>query len=205
MFKKRIAKSSIYIMVFMILVISILLFGQMIDEIIGTIGLIASVLIVVYQLSCENDITMGSFILELNNSFTGNERIQVVYNKLKVYADLTEEDKSHLITEEDRPNLDEYLVFFETISVLQKRGVIDMAILDEMFGYRFFIAMNNPLVQEIEILKTGLEPYEALIELYVHWRKYKMKKGGVESIPGELDASFQKVLDDLVISPITSA
>lgn len=32
-----------------------------------------------------------------------------------------------------------------------------MKVLDEMFGYRFFIAMNNPLVQEIELVKTGFE------------------------------------------------
>lgn len=191
---KRLTKGYTYIMIFIILLISILLFGNHINEFVGTIGLVASVMIVVYQLSCENDITMGSFILELNNSFTGNARIQAVYNKLKVFEDLDENKQQGWITEDDRANLDEYLVFFETISVLRKKGVIEMDILDDMFGYRFFIAMNNPLVQKIELQATGFEHYEALVELYEDWRKYRLKRGGSDSMPGEIRSSFSALL-----------
>lgn len=197
MFNRRISKSYMFIMVFLIIMFSILVFDNLINEVIGTIGLIASVLIVIYQLSCDNDITMGTFILELNNSFIGNERILAIYHRLKSFEDMTDEEKEHCITEEDRPNLDEYLVFFETISVLRKKGIIEMSTLDEMFGYRFFIAMNNPLVQKIELEATGFENYVALIELYKEWRQYRIRKYGKDAIPGEKSSSFYLLIENV--------
>jgi hypothetical protein len=191
----KLAKGHRYIMIFIIIALSILIFKQFINEVIGSIGLVASVMIVIYQLSCENDVTLGSFILELNNSFVDNERIQVIYNKLKVYQNLPLSEQAGWITEKDRPYIDEYFVFFETISVLHKKRVVEMKVLDEMFGYRFFIAMNNPLVQEIELAKTGFEHYGALIQLYDEWRAYRIKKGSMESIPGEIEHSFMVLLE----------
>ena len=188
MFIKRANKGFRFILIFFIITLSILLFGEYINEYLGTIGLVASVLIVIYQLNRENDVTLGSFILELNAGFNDNGRIQEVYTKLKLYEG-TKSDQ-YLIKEDDRAKLDEYLVFFETISVLNKRGVVSMDILDEMFGYRFFIAMNNSYVQEVEIFPTGLDNYEALIELYKEWRKYRLKKGGKSTIPLEAESSL---------------
>lgn len=79
-------------------------------------------MIVIYQLSCENDVTLGSFILELNNSFVDNERIQVFYNKVKVYQSLPLFEQAGWITEKDRPYLDEYFVFLKPYRFFTKRG-----------------------------------------------------------------------------------
>lgn len=191
----KLSKGHHYIMIFIMIAVSILIFKQYINEVVGSIGLVASVMIVIYQLSCENDVTLGSFILELNNTFVDNERIQLIYNKLKAYQNLPASEREGWITEEDRPYLDEYFVFFETISVLHKKRVVEMQVLDEMFGYRFFIAMNNPYVQEIELARTGFEHYEALIQLYKEWREFRIKKGGADCIPGETQHSFMALLE----------
>lgn len=191
MLNRKSGKGLRFILVFVIITISILLFGDHINQYLGTVGLVASVLIVIYQLSSENDVTLGSFILELNAGFTGNERIQTVYTKLKLYEGTKNE--AYIIQEEDRANLDEYLVFFETVSVLNKKGVISLNTLDEMFGYRFFIAMNNAFVQDVEIFPTGLDNYEALIELYKEWYKYRQKKGGLKSMPLSESSLMQRL------------
>lgn len=191
MLTRKSGKGLRFILIFVIITISVLLFGDHINQYLGTIGLVASVLIVIYQLSSENDVTLGSFILELNAGFTGNERIQRAYTKLKLYEGTM--DEAYRILEEDRADLDEYLVFFETISVLNKKGVISLKTLDEMFGFRFFIAMNNPYVQEVEIFPTGLKNYEALIELYKEWYKFRVKKGGMDNLPLSETALMKRI------------
>src|SRR5699024_6508595 len=96
-----------------------------------------------FQMKRAKDMEEGSFIVGINDSFLSSDGIRAVYRKLVSHES---------ITEEDRVNVVEYLTFFETVYILYKRNLIDIAVLDDLFSYRFFIAVNNPDIQRLELI-----------------------------------------------------
>ena len=69
-----------------------------------------------------------------------------------------------------------YLVHLEGVAALVNNGVLRISAINDLMAYRFFIAVNNPVVQELE-LKPFKEYYKGIYRLYPEWTK-KM-----ESVP----------------------
>jgi len=75
------------------------------------------------------------------------------------------------LSNEEEVEIKEYLAFYESIYTLQKRNLVtsflDIEDLDELFGYRFFITMHNPITKNI--IADNPEAWDNLKALYWDW------------------------------------
>ena len=67
-----------------------------------------------------------------------------------------------------------YLVYWEAFAPLILSEQVKLEAIDDAFGYRYFIAMNNPVVQKYELLEEA-EYYCGCIRLYEKWYWYRKK------------------------------
>lgn len=63
-----------------------------------------------------------------------------------------------------------YLVHLEGVAALVNNGVLRISAINDLMAYRFFIAVNNPVVQELE-LKPFKAYYKGIYKLYPEWAK----------------------------------
>ena len=80
--------------------------------------------------------------------------LEKFYNKYRD-SKLTDEDftvfrSKYDIKSKERQNLVNYLVHLEGIAALVKNKVLHIETIDDLMSYRYFIAMNNLVVQELE-------------------------------------------------------
>lgn len=66
----------------------------------------------------------------------------------------------------------EYLGFFERIKLLLDNKVIDMPRMNIIFGYIFFVLINNPHVQK-HILYPDGHAFTAVFALHKQWSEYR--------------------------------
>ena len=59
---------------------------------------------------------------------------------------------------------------------LIERDIIDFYIIDNILSYRFFVFVNNPQVQEKELLPY-YQNYRGTIYLYNRWYKFEENRG----------------------------
>ena len=78
-------------------------------------------------------------------------------------------------TSEDCQTLIDYLVYLESLAVMVENGVIRIQDVDDLFSYRFFLAVNNPVVQEHELLPFS-DFYRGTYRLCKRWRKNHLRK-----------------------------
>ena len=78
-----------------------------------------------------------------------------------------------------------YLAFFEPLYLILASETLDISLVDEMFRYRFFAAVNNPTVQNSELLPQW-NSYTNISSLYDLWFEYlrslNEKEGGCVSM-----------------------
>jgi len=72
-----------------------------------------------------------------------------------------------------RQHLINYLVYLEGLAAVIYNGSMDLSTIDSLFGYRFFIAVNNDLVQEQELVPYAIH-YQGIYWLYDTWVKYRV-------------------------------
>ena len=76
----------------------------------------------------------------------------------------------------DNIYISNYLTFFEIFQLLIDRGTLSIEMLNDLFGYRFFIAVHNPYVKKKKLVKSP----ENFVNLYLlerEWMQYRKKKG----------------------------
>lgn len=61
-----------------------------------------------------------------------------------------------------------YLVYLEGIAALVKEWVLHIKVITNLMAYRYFIAVNNPLVQEEELLPYR-NYYQGIFFIYKRW------------------------------------
>ena len=69
-----------------------------------------------------------------------------------------------------------YLTFFETMYLLLQERVIEIETLDDLFAYRFFIAVHNETIQKEKIIKTPYN-FRNIFLLEKEWMEYRKRKG----------------------------
>ena len=69
-----------------------------------------------------------------------------------------------------RQNLVNYLVHLEGIATLVNNGVLRLDAINDLMAYRYFIAVNNPVVQQLE-LDPYEEYYHGLVGINTEWSK----------------------------------
>ena len=69
-----------------------------------------------------------------------------------------------------------YLVYLEALAALVDRQVIHLNVIDDLFSYRFFLAVNNPVVQQDELFPYS-DFYQGIFKLSKKWTENHLKKG----------------------------
>lgn len=121
----------------------------------------------------------AQFIMDLNGQFIGDENMSNVewdlekfFNKYR-NEELTEEyikefEEKYALEKIERQHLVNYLVHLEGIAALVKSKVLRIKTIDDLMSYRYFIAMNNPVVQKLELLEYP-DFYKGCVDIYDSW------------------------------------
>lgn len=129
----------------------------------------------------------AQFIMELNEQFISNEKLCDVEWDLERYFEryrrktLTKEycdefRQKYDASKKNRQNLVNYLVHLEGVAALVDQGVIHLETISNLMSYRYFIAVNNPIVQEFELLEYP-DYYRGCFSIYQKWVKALEKSG----------------------------
>ena len=121
----------------------------------------------------------AQFIMELNEQFLSDSNLSDVEWELEKYFiryrknELTKEyeeefEKKFALEKRERQHLVNYLVHLEGIAALVNNGVIHLDAIDDLMSYRYFVAVNNPIVQKLELLEYP-EYYKGCIRIYDAW------------------------------------
>lgn len=130
----------------------------------------------------NSKVNEAQFVMELNNQFITDEKMVMVEHILEQYYALVKKNpsKEQLKAEEEkirnhfdiekpeRQDLVNYLVHLEGMATLVNTGVLRIKTISDLMAYRFFIAVNNPVVQELE-LNEYREYYKGIEQLYDRW------------------------------------
>jgi len=129
----------------------------------------------------------AQFIMELNEQFLSDSNLSEVEWELEKYynrsrkntltKEYEEEFEKHFDSEKrERQHLVNYLVHLEGIAALVNNGVIHLDAIDDLMSYRYFVAVNNPIVQKIELLEYP-EYYKGCIGIYDAWVEELLRQG----------------------------
>ena len=160
-----------------------------IAEIFATI--IAIITLVAFWLEYNDNkiLNESQFIISLNDQFVSDERMYTIEWELEKFfykykkRELTKEymdsfRKQFDIENERRQYLVNYLVHMESLAALVNNGTLKIDKIANLMSYRYFIVMNNPVVQEIE-LKQYSDYYTGCFNIYENWVKV-LEKNGME-------------------------
>ena len=134
------------------------------------------------QLKKDSDIKEAEFLMQYNFSFLTTDKFVKMERRLE--DDMTLRAPL-VLTADDRQDLVDYLVYLESLAPLILNKQVRLDVIDDLFGYRYFIAVNNPIVQKLELC-PGAEYYRGCFRVYQLWSKYRRRHGIV--IPREEDA-----------------
>ena len=130
------------------------------------------------ELQNSQVVTCCDMLIDQNNYFHDNDHL------MKVYSILEESPASgyneNLWKDVQPTDIACYCTFFENLYLLYRNKIARIEDLDDLFGYRFFVFVNNPFVQEHHILPTS-SSYNEIFRLYAAWSKFRRQKG--TSIP----------------------
>ena len=144
-------------------------------------GLLVSLIIAVRQLNDSKEISRASFVVELNKTFTESTGNVDLYTALQDCVDSNCENMSKCNGGKecklDFPKIvvSNYLTFFETIYLLEKSGALNYEMIDDLFAYRFFLAVHSKFVQQAK-LASQPENFKNIFCLEHEWMQYRAKK-----------------------------
>jgi len=191
----------IIIIIFMVIFITSLISSnnvltnkyETVKDLIGSITAIIGVIAIWYQMKRDKDLTEAEFINNLNNTFTTNPDIKYIFAKLQNNRG----SKADPFIDEDMIKVVDYLTFFETISNLIQRHVLNFEMINDLFSYRFFIIIHNIHIQDREIIPDNsyYGNLYTLHKLWVHYRKKNNLDIPYESISlDKRDPDYSKYL-----------
>lgn len=173
----------------MVLLVALYLMGQQYWDAGFFTNTVATILAIVaavafwLEFRSNERINEAQLVMELNNQFINNEKMSEVEWALEKYyhayreAKRTGADAGGLvldmkleITDRTRQDLVNYLVYLEGIATLVNEGVLHLNVITELMAYRYFIAVNNPIVQKLELLPYE-DYYQGCFKIYKKWSK----------------------------------
>lgn len=133
------------------------------------------------ELKSNERINEAQLIMELNNQFITNPQFTDVELELEKYFNAYRKAGSPTCRENGislgidldvfdkrRQDLVNYLVHLEGVAALVDEGVLHLNVITDLMAYRYFIAVNNPIVQEKELLPYR-DYYRGIIRIYDKW------------------------------------
>ncbi len=188
------AKKSSVVIIILTLVVSIIIVisyiikvysldAQMILVIVSSIeavGVVSSLIIAIYQLTGSKEIAKATFITELNRSFVENKLYVKLYDAFQHCYDGTCKYSrcctGNCKLKYPKSYVSNYLTFFETIYLLTQDNVISFGMIDDLFSYRFFLAVHHKFVQQTK-LQVQPQNFKNIFILEKQWFEYRKKHG----------------------------
>ena len=137
------------------------------------------------QLRRTENLNEANFMMNLNNQFISNKELTAIEHKLELFfneaMEVDDISKVELKLDldrnsEDRQKLINYLVYMESLAAIIQRDVLHLDVIEDLFAYRFFIAVNNPVVQKNELLPCA-DYYRGCFKLSEMWSKKWNREG----------------------------
>ena len=140
-------------------------------QIASLLSAVLGVVLLAAEIYHSRKITEAEFLANLNTSFVTNEDYKKAYTLFENYdfENLPDIDL-------DNVHISNYLTFFEIFQLLIDRGTLTIDMVNDLFGYRFFIAVHNPYVQKRKLVKSPGN-FKNLYKLEKEWVGYRRKKG----------------------------
>ncbi len=167
-----------------------------ITQYLSLLSAVLGVVLLATEIYQSRKITEGDFLSDLNSTFVNNEDYKRAYTLFENYdfENLPDIDLENI-------HLSNYLTFFEVFQLLIERGTLTVDMLNDLFGYRFFIAVHNPYVQRKKLVKSP-ENFKNLYKLEKTWMDYR-KKHGLPIFHEEY--SLQNVVDPVIYNKMISS
>lgn len=160
-------------------------------EVISTILAIVAAVAFWMEYKSNERVNEAQLIMELNDQFVTNpqfsrvewelEKYYDAYIKAKAKGEDTEELTLGLnldILCKERQYMVNYLVHLEGIAALVSEEILHLKVISNLMAYRYFIAVNNPVVQQTELYPFK-EYYGGIFRLYEKW----CQEFGEENVP----------------------
>lgn len=173
------------------------------NDVITVIIAIAAAVAVWFELRSNEHISEANVIMELNNQFISNSELTKVEGDLEKYfaaykkGESKEVDKLNIqfrkkyqFRKIERQHLVNYLVHLEGIATLVNDRVLRLNAINDLMAYRYFIAVNNPVIQELELLEY--KPYyKGIFKVYRRW-SWQFGKKNIPMNENSLLKSYKK-------------
>lgn len=174
----------------------------------GTVGAIAAGF-VLYELKVnsnaeerQSDIEEAQFLLEYNQAFIQDEKMVAVEHLLEQWMEAPPSERTDaLITDDNRQQFINYLVYLEGLAPLVFRDILKLEHIDDLMAYRFFLATNNRALQDDQLFRYPAY-YRGCFKLYSIWKTYRTRRGYEIPLPEyalDLWDEFEKYSE----SPVT--
>lgn len=145
-----------------------------IAEVVTLVTAVVGAVALYLQFRRDKSINEASFLLEFWKSFSENPTLISIQHKCDedMYSEKT------LFTEDDYEGIMVYAQWLEALCAIIKREVISLNFINDMYGYMFFVFVNNKEIQRREILPNA-KYYHGIVTVYDMWVKY-LKKNNME-------------------------
>lgn len=151
-----------------------------IAAIVGVLGAIITIK-ETQQSSIEaKNISKGQFVLELHKEFANESYGMNIFmkcwneynppSKEKNDENIVNIKKEILDKDRDNGDIVKYLTFFETLYLMYKNEILLIEDLNDLFGRRFFVVVNNEYIKN-NILIEEWKYYKNIYRLYAAWSK----------------------------------
>jgi hypothetical protein len=133
----------------------------------GTVVSAIGVAIIATQLRDGRRFIKASLINELEREYRG---LYSTYSRLLPDGPWSPSGPGPA-TPDDFAALEAYLEFFEKIAIILDTSALDLVTVDRLYGYRFFLALNNP--HAAALIRRDAGYWVALEDLYQRWAGYR--------------------------------
>lgn len=171
--------SFISIVLISVSIVALSLFDVINDTFVSLITIITAIVGafgIWLELNKEQEINQASFILSINSDFysLGGKGVMFAAALEKMLDEDYSGVKKLELTTEHQEMVIQYLVWVKTLSALINRRMIKLSAIDDLFSYKFFIAVNNEQIQKMELIpyKTA---YRGIFKAHKMWKKYRKK------------------------------
>lgn len=142
----------------------------------STIAVILGTAIACVEIYENKKINEAEYIKDLNQQFIENKEMVEIEHMLEVYFNTTCMDKNakkELIIDlntlnSNRQKLVNYLVYLEGVASIIEHGLLQIKDINNLFGYRYFLAVNNPIIQNLELYPFS-DYYRGIFNIYDKW------------------------------------
>ncbi len=140
-----------------------------ISQIAASIVTIVGILFIAWQVADTRRFTRSQLLNDLEKESKEYRHVYVLITGPWIVAQEVSPQ------EEQLHDIFDCLGFFERIKVLLDNRVIDMPTVDRLFGYRFFLLVNNPNVQKFALYPDGHD-FTTVFALHKQWTQYRQSR-----------------------------